>query len=146
MQHVGDCWTVPVTGIGHAACSSLLDGPSHWTRLLDKGFLIRAGFLKFPIICLKLLDSVKNSVFWDVKPCGSFKYRCFRRTLCLHHQGDRNRLARNSVVPSSPILVIWWCWRYIPTKRRFLQEPQGVTSQKTEFFIVTAVKTSNLTC
>jgi hypothetical protein len=31
------------------------------------------------------------------------------------------------------------------TKRRFLQEPHGVTSQKTPFFIVTAVKTSNLT-
>jgi hypothetical protein len=29
------------------------------------------------------------------------------------------------------------------TKRRFLQEPHGVTSQKTPFFIV-AVKTSNL--
>jgi hypothetical protein len=27
----------------------------------------------------------------------------------------------------------------------FLQEPHGVTSQKTPFFIVTAVKTSNLT-
>jgi hypothetical protein len=30
------------------------------------------------------------------------------------------------------------------TKRRFLQEPHGLTSQKTAFFIVTAVKTSNL--
>jgi hypothetical protein len=28
---------------------------------------------------------------------------------------------------------------------RFLQEPHGVTSHKTPFFIVTAVKTSNLT-
>jgi hypothetical protein len=27
----------------------------------------------------------------------------------------------------------------------FLQEPHGVTTQKTPFFIVTAVKTSNLT-
>jgi hypothetical protein len=27
----------------------------------------------------------------------------------------------------------------------FLQEPRGVTTQKTPFFIVTAVKTSNLT-
>jgi hypothetical protein len=27
---------------------------------------------------------------------------------------------------------------------RFLQEPHGVTSHKTQFFIVTAVKTSNL--
>jgi hypothetical protein len=32
-----------------------------------------------------------------------------------------------------------------PPKRRLLQEPHGVTSQKTQFFIVTAVKTSNLT-
>jgi hypothetical protein len=31
------------------------------------------------------------------------------------------------------------------SKRRFLQDPHGVTSQKTPFFIVTAVKTSNLT-
>jgi hypothetical protein len=27
---------------------------------------------------------------------------------------------------------------------RFLQEPHGITTQKTPFFIVTAVKTSNL--
>jgi hypothetical protein len=33
----------------------------------------------------------------------------------------------------------------VPPKRRFLQESRGVTSQKTAFFIVTAVKTSNLT-
>jgi hypothetical protein len=32
-----------------------------------------------------------------------------------------------------------------PTFGRNLQEPHGVTSQKTPFFIVTAVKTSNLT-
>jgi hypothetical protein len=32
-----------------------------------------------------------------------------------------------------------------PPKRRFLQEPHGVTTQKTPFFIVTAVKTSNPT-
>jgi hypothetical protein len=33
----------------------------------------------------------------------------------------------------------------VPPKRRFLQEQQGVKTQKTAFFIVTAVKTSNLT-
>jgi hypothetical protein len=32
---------------------------------------------------------------------------------------------------------------YVPPKYRFLQAPHGVTSQKKEFFIVTAVKTSN---
>jgi NifB/MoaA-like Fe-S oxidoreductase len=31
------------------------------------------------------------------------------------------------------------------SERQFIQEPHGVTSQKTPFFIVTAVKTSNLT-
>jgi hypothetical protein len=38
-------------------------------------------------------------------------------------------------------------WRrcQVPPKRRFLQESHGVTSQKTPFFIVTAVKTSNST-
>jgi hypothetical protein len=30
-------------------------------------------------------------------------------------------------------------------RRRFLQEPHGVTSQKTAFFIFTVVKTSNIT-
>jgi hypothetical protein len=33
----------------------------------------------------------------------------------------------------------------VPPKRLLLQEPHGVTSQKTAFFIVTTVKTSNLT-
>jgi hypothetical protein len=33
----------------------------------------------------------------------------------------------------------------VPPKRRFFQEPHGVTSQKTPFLIVAAVKTSNLT-
>jgi hypothetical protein len=33
-----------------------------------------------------------------------------------------------------------WCRRYVPPKRRFLQESRGVTSQTTAFFIVTAVK------
>jgi hypothetical protein len=47
-------------------------------------------------------------------------------------------------VPSSPILVTLMKEALSSPKRRFLQEPHGVTSQKTPFFIVTAVKTSNL--
>jgi hypothetical protein len=35
--------------------------------------------------------------------------------------------------------------RYIPPKRHFTQDLHSATSQKTAFFIVTAVKTSNLT-
>jgi hypothetical protein len=33
----------------------------------------------------------------------------------------------------------------VSEERQFLQEPHGITSQKMAFFIVTAVKTSNLT-
>jgi hypothetical protein len=51
---------------------------------------------------------------------------------------------------SSNILACWffstWWWRwYGPLKHWFLQEPHVVTSQKTAFCLVTAMKTSNLT-
>jgi hypothetical protein len=38
----------------------------------------------------------------------------------------------------------WWSW-YVPLKHQFLQESHDITSQKTAFIIVSAVKTSNLT-
>jgi hypothetical protein len=50
-----------------------------------------------------------------------------------------------SVVPSSPILVTLMKEALRSPKRRLLREPHGVTSQKTPFFTVNAVKTSNLT-
>jgi hypothetical protein len=34
------------------------------------------------------------------------------------------------------LLSPWWRRRQIPPKRRFLQEPHGVTTQKTQFFIL----------
>jgi hypothetical protein len=43
-------------------------------------------------------------------------------------------------VPSSPILVT-----LMMEELRYYHEPHGATSQKTAFFRVTAVKTSNLT-
>jgi hypothetical protein len=49
----------------------------------------------------------------------------------------RRLLVITSVVPSSPILVT--------LMKEALEEAHGVTSQKIPFFIVTAVKTSNLT-
>jgi hypothetical protein len=59
---------------------------------------------------------MKNTVFWDVTPCGSCNRR-FGRMYGLH-KGDKNRRSR----------------RFL-SKRRFLQEPHSVTSMKTEFFI-----------
>jgi hypothetical protein len=44
------------------------------------------------------------------------------------------------------IFLIPWRWkRYVPPKCRLTQYLHGATSQKTAFFIVTAVKTSSLT-
>jgi hypothetical protein len=57
----------------------------------------------------------------------------------------RRLLVAACVVPSSPILVTLLKEVQVPPKRRLLQEPHGITSQKTLFFIVTALKTSNLT-
>jgi hypothetical protein len=54
-------------------------------------------------------------------------------------------LVRASVVPSLPILVTLMLKVLSSSESRFLQEPHGVTSEKTPFFIVTAMKTSNLT-
>jgi hypothetical protein len=81
-------------------------------------------------------DYTKNGVFWDVTPLRrntNFFAACvgcwLQLALFLVHR----------------FLSPWWRTRWVPPKRRFLQEPHGVTSQKTSFFIVTAVKTSNLT-
>jgi hypothetical protein len=46
----------------------------------------------------------------------------------------RQLLVAASVVPSSLILVTLMKEALGPLKRRFLQEPHGVTSQKTPFF------------
>jgi hypothetical protein len=56
----------------------------------------------------------------------------------------RRFLVTANVVPSSPVLVVLMMEAQVPLKRRFLQQPHGVTSQKTPFFVVTAVKTANL--
>jgi hypothetical protein len=89
---------------------------------------------------------MKNGVFWVVTPCGSCMNRRFGGTWRLLHQGDkigelgttqaatnnRRTLRRNTKR------------RQVPPKRRFLQEPHGVTTQKTPFFIgSTLAVTSN---
>jgi hypothetical protein len=45
----------------------------------------------------------------------------------------RRLLVTANVVPSSPILVNLKKRRYVPPKRRLLEEPHGVTSQKALF-------------
>jgi hypothetical protein len=50
-----------------------------------------------------------------------------------------------NVVSSSIILPTLMMEQYVLPNRQFLQEPHGVTSQKTAFFVAITVKTSNLT-
>jgi hypothetical protein len=50
-----------------------------------------------------------------------------------------------TLVLHSWIFLPWRWRRYFPPKHRFTQDLHGATSQKTAFFIVTAVNTSNLT-
>jgi hypothetical protein len=47
--------------------------------------------------------------------------------------------------PRSRIFLPWRWGRYVPPNRRLTQDLHSATSQKTTFFIVTAVITSNLT-
>jgi hypothetical protein len=75
-----------------------------------------------------------------------------------HHQGDiraRNNISvtsNRSTLPAntiekgnSLIIVTLMTDALLSSDRRLLPDPYGVTSQKTEFFSVTAVKTSSLT-
>jgi hypothetical protein len=48
-------------------------------------------------------------------------------------------------VPRSGILLQWRWRRYVPPEHQFTQDLHGAASQKMAFFIVAAVKTSNLT-
>jgi hypothetical protein len=68
---------------------------------------------------------MKNAVFLDVTWCGYCKNRRFRRTFAYIIMVSRN-------YQSEQAAQCGWR-RCIPPKRRFLQESQGVTSQKKAF-------------
>jgi hypothetical protein len=63
---------------------------------------------------------------------------------CVFLRSVRRLLVAACVIPSSSILVTLMKEALGCSETSVLQEPHGVTSQKTQFFIVTAVKTSNL--
>jgi hypothetical protein len=63
----------------------------------------------------------------------------------LRRNSVRRLLVTANVVPSLPILVTLMKEAVSSSKTSVLTEPHGVTFQKTSYFIVTVVKTSNLT-
>jgi hypothetical protein len=80
---------------------------------------------------------MKNAVSWDDTVWVLLELT-FRRKHRLDHLGvfPRNTLQFliANVVPNLLIIPPWLWSRYIPPKRRFLQEPNGITSQETAFF------------
>jgi hypothetical protein len=104
---------------------------------------------------------MKNASFLVVTLYGSCKNWRFRGNYRLHNQGDWNRWARNTMtvflcsviwllvtangVPSSLIPVTLMIEAIRSSETLVPIKPHGITSQKTAFFIVTAMKTSNLT-
>jgi hypothetical protein len=102
-----------------------------------------------------LLKNIRNAI--DSRLLGPHVYgydniSLLRMLYRLHLQGRKIRERRYSVSPQTLTLVprsrvfLPWRWRrYVPPKRRFTQDLQGATSQKTALLIVTAVKTSTLT-
>jgi hypothetical protein len=90
---------------------------------------------------LELHHYMKNAVFWDVTPCGSCNTYVSEELSASIITVTRIITAN---VPSSQILVTQMM-EALTSFETSCHEPRGVTSQKAQFFIVTAVKTSNLT-
>jgi hypothetical protein len=71
---------------------------------------------------------MNNAVFWDITPSGSLL------------RSGRRLLITASVVPNSSINVNFMVQVLGSSETSVLIRPTGATSQKTVFFIVTAVK------
>jgi hypothetical protein len=119
--------------------------------LTCSGGLPRVSILKY--LQFKQSHPMKNAVFWDAALCRPCVNKRFGGTYRLHLKGRniRERGTRFSgwlqinAVSRSSIFLPWRWRRYVPPKRRLMQDLHSATSYKTTFFIVTAVKTSNLT-
>jgi hypothetical protein len=101
-------------------------------------------FVRFQVFTV---GTTKNAVFWDVIPCGSLRtdvseersdpiIRVNRlRVLGIILRSVRRLLVLLTFFLAHRLLSLWWWRRCVPPKRRFVQEPYGVTSKKTAFFI-----------
>jgi hypothetical protein len=90
------------------------------------------------------VDIMTSENFTPTSRC-LYIYVCYLTTLSM------SKLYREcshlfTLVPRSQIFLPSRWRRYVPPKRRLTQNLHGTTSQKTTFFIVTAVKTSDFAC
>jgi hypothetical protein len=98
------------------------------------------------LTCLQYIGvkRLKNTVFWYVTPYSLVDvYGCFGGTFCLLLQGSGSKPSKQY----SFILQPWTWWQYIPPKlRRTSTRQHSVAFQMIVLTIVTAMRTSNLTC
>jgi hypothetical protein len=104
--------------------------------------------LRFTCIAFVISNQKKWSL-WNASCCVSVSYieLYLRQTqqYILEFIGKSVCIHWPTLVLRSRILLPWRWRRYVPPKRRSTQDLHSATSQKTTFFIVTAVKASNLT-
>jgi hypothetical protein len=79
--------------------------------------------------------TIRNAVSWDMMPCGSCKNRSFGWTYRLHQVG-KDQWARNNAFPSLLILSTLMMLATCSAESSFLQEPHGVISHNSAFFII----------
>jgi hypothetical protein len=79
--------------------------------------------------------SKENAVFRNVTSCGSCKNRHFGGMRHFYLQDGKNQRAVTANAVPSPLILSTLITEAIrSSETRFLQEPRGVTSQKTTFF------------
>jgi hypothetical protein len=122
-------------------CTSSFNIKTPW-RMPSSGMLRRVALLRTDISedrCASVIMVTRIGELGIMLAVASNWHTLWRTIRSVHRL-----LVTANVVPSW-FLSPWWWRRYIPQKRRFLQEPQGITFYKSAFLIATAVKTSNLT-
>jgi hypothetical protein len=88
---------------------------------------------------------IKNAAFWDVTSCDCLRTHVLEERITYIISVTRiGGLETTVTVTSNRFLSLWWWRRYFRPKHRLLQGSHRVTSQKTAFFIVIALKTPNL--
>jgi hypothetical protein len=96
-------------------------------------------WLSYEIFEVFTAVTMKNGVFGDVTPSGSYKNRRFRGTLAV--TSNRCTLRRNAnAIPRSPILITLMMEVLSSSETLVLKEPHGVTTQKTPFFNLCKVR------